>query len=57
MDLADVYGLPNLITVPTRVIADYRCSLIIVALTNSTHSFVPSGDFELGLSDHNSFTR
>ena len=53
MDLADVYGLPNLIT---RLTAD-SSSLIGVALTNNTHSFVSSGVFELDLSDHISFTR
>ncbi|KAL9966689.1 hypothetical protein ACROYT_G024801 [Oculina patagonica] len=51
MDLADVYGLSNLIKVPTRVTAD-SSSLIDVALTNNTRSFVSSGAFDLGLSDH-----
>ena len=52
MDLMDVYGLTNLIKVPTRIVVE-SSSLIDVILTNKPSSFLTSGVFDLGLSDHN----
>ena len=51
MDLIDVYGLTNLIKVPTRVVVE-SSSLIDVILTNNPRSVLTSGVFDLGLSDH-----
>ena len=52
MDLMDVYGLTILIKEPTRVVVE-SSSLIYVIRTNKPHSFLTSGVFDLGLSDHN----
>ena len=52
MDLMDVYGLTNLIKVPTRVLVE-SSSLTDVTLTNKPRSLLTSGVFDLGLSDHN----
>lgn len=51
MDLMDVYGLTNLIKVPTRVVVE-SSSLIDVILTNKPRSVLTSGVFDLGFSDH-----
>ena len=42
MDLIDVYGLTNLIKVPTRVVVE-SSSLIDVILTNKPRSVLTSG--------------
>ena len=52
MDLMDVYGLTNLIKVPTRVVVE-SSSLIDVILTNKPRSILTSGVFDLCLSDFN----
>ena len=52
MDLMDLYGLTNLIKVPTRVVVE-SSSLIDVLLTNKPRSVLTSGVFDLGLSDRN----
>ena len=52
VDFMDVYGLTNLIKVPTRVVVE-SSSLIDVILTNKPRSLLTSGVFDLGLSDHN----
>ena len=52
VDFMDVYGLTNLIKVPTRVVVE-SSSLIDVILTNKPRSVLTSGVFDLGLSDHN----
>ena len=52
IDLMDVYGLTNLIKVPTRVVVE-SSSLTDVILTNKPRSVLTSGVFDLGLSDHN----
>ena len=52
LDLMNVYGLTNLIKVPTRVMVE-SSSLNDEILTNKPRSFLTSGVFDLGLSDHN----
>ena len=52
MDLMDVYGLTNLIKLPTRVVVE-SSPLIDVIITNKPRSILTSGVFHLGLSDHN----
>ena len=52
MELMNVYGLTNLIKVPTRVVAE-SSSLIDDILTSKPRSVLTSGVFDLGLSDHN----
>ena len=52
MDLMDVYGLTNLIKVPTRVVVE-SSSLIDVILRNKPRSALTLGVFDLGLSDDN----
>ena len=52
MDLMDVYGLTNLIKVPTRVVVE-SSTLIDVILRNKPRSVLTLGVFDLGLSDHN----
>ena len=52
MDFMDVYGLTNLIKVPTRVVVE-SSSLIDVILRNKPRSVLTLAVFDLGLSDHN----
>ena len=52
MNFTDVYGLTNLIKVPTRVVVE-SSSLTDVILTNKPPSVLTSGVFDLGLIDHN----
>ena len=52
MSFTDVYGLTNLIKVPTRVVVE-SSSLTDVILTNKPRSVLTSGVFDLGLIDHN----
>ena len=52
MNFTDVYGLTNLIKVPTRVVVE-SSSLTDVILTNKPRSVLTSGVFDLGLIDHN----
>lgn len=52
MNFTDVYGLTNLIKVPTRVGVE-SSFLTDVILTNKPRSVLTSGVFDLGLIDHN----
>ena len=52
MNFTDVYGLTNLIKVPTRVVVE-SSSLTDVILTNKPCSVLTSGVFDLGVIDHN----
>ena len=51
LDLMNEYNLTNSIRDPTRVNTT-ACALIYVILTNRILSFLTSGTFDLGLSDH-----
>ena len=51
MDLMDVYGLTNLIKVPTSVVVE-SSSLIDVILRNKPRSLLTLGVFDLSLRDH-----
>ena len=52
MNFTDVYGLTNLIKVPTRVVVE-SSSLTDVILTNKPRSVLTSRVFDLGLIDRN----
>ena len=51
LNIIDIYGLPQLITEPTRV-TQYSSTLIDLCLTNSPDKISKSGVINIGISDH-----
>ena len=51
IDLAEVYRLSNMIKEPTRV-TNTSTTLIDVIFTSKTRSFLSSGVYDIGISDH-----